>query len=407
MSSDVLVDREYRWRLRIYLEEVCAELCRFRYMADGGQAPDAVRIQREVAVGPGAFIDILVEPPDSPSYAVEIKFGYPPDVMVDHLGTKFSERAGAAANIERLVILVRLSDYPDWAETETAIRKVVNPGLEIEIWDEADLLRMINKYFHVDVDTMTRDDLLTVRRAINRAKWQFAYGDQQRDHYLAENLLWHFGAWNLRRLCEQGLSPDDILSPGRYSGIAIVMADLCSFSSYVRDTRDEDLVRHSLTAFYSRTRHAIHSAGGMLYQFVGDEVVGLFGMPDNGPGYIEHAMDCARALVDIGLSVSDGWQRSLDRVQDKSGVHIGISVGELNLMQLLPFAGNYTGFVGDAMNMSARLMNEAGPGEIVISNSFYQRLNFGERQKFAELPAVEARNVGRIKCWKLQPGGPL
>jgi hypothetical protein len=36
----------------------------------------------------------------------------------------------------------------------------------------------------------------------------------------------------------------------------------------------------------------------MLYQFLGDSVVGLFGVPEAPPGYLGQAVECARGLVD-------------------------------------------------------------------------------------------------------------
>jgi adenylate cyclase len=45
----------------------------------------------------------------------------------------------------------------------------------------------------------------------------------------------------------------------------VLLADLCSFSSYVRDTADETIVRESLTAFYSKARYQIINSGGMLF----------------------------------------------------------------------------------------------------------------------------------------------
>jgi hypothetical protein len=47
----------------------------------------------------------------------------------------------------------------------------------------------------------------------------------------------------------------------------VLLADLCSFSSYIRDTGDAEVVRESLTAFYSKARYQIINNGGMLYQF--------------------------------------------------------------------------------------------------------------------------------------------
>jgi hypothetical protein len=36
-----------------------------------------------------------------------------------------------------------------------------------------------------------------------------------------------------------------------------------------------------------------------------------------------------------------------------------------------------------------------------VSNTIYQRLPDGLRTEFQELPPVEAKNIGRIRAWKL------
>ena len=67
--------------------------------------------------------------------------------------------------------------------------------------------------------------------------------------------------------------------PGRYRAIIVLLADLCSFSSFVRDAADPDVVLNSLTSFYTKARYQVVNRGGMLSQFVGDEVVAFFGLP--------------------------------------------------------------------------------------------------------------------------------
>jgi hypothetical protein len=61
----------------------------------------------------------------------------------------------------------------------------------------------------------------------------------------------------------------------------------------------------------------------MLYQFVGDEVIGIFGLPDHAPGYLEAAYETAHALCAIGRSVAHEWQRQIDREQSPVGLHAG------------------------------------------------------------------------------------
>src|SRR5208337_565310 len=126
--------------------------------------------------------------------------------------------------------------------------------------------------------------------------------------------------------------------------------------------------------YYSKARYEILNTGGMMYQFVGDEVIGLYGIPDHPEGYLESAFDCAKALVDIGDSVSRKWQRHIDRVQKVRGVHVGICIGAMQVVSLRPFSRAHISGIGDVINLAARLMADAGPSQIVASNTYYQVL---------------------------------
>ena len=121
----------------------------------------------------------------------------------------------------------------------------------------------------------------------------------------------------------------------------------------------------------------------MLYQFVGDEVVGVFGYPFGVGDAVDRALACARALLDVGTSVSHHWQREIDRVQRSAGVHVGMALGDLNLVPLRPYSTAHHGFVGDGLNIAARLMSAASCGQIVCSNTFFNRLPAAERAHFA------------------------
>jgi class 3 adenylate cyclase len=246
---------------------------------------------------------------------------------------------------------------------------------------------------------------MEARTAIDHAKGQYAfdYTASEYDHSpLHAQLLWHFAYWKLRRLREaRGGDPRQILPPGQYRNVAVLLADMCSFSSYMRDTSDPALVRDSLTAFYSRARYQIINNGGMLYQFVGDEVIGLFGIPDSCEDCASVALETAHSLLSIGQSVALHWQRHLDRVQPSAGLHIGIAVGDLQIVSLRPFSRTHIGALGDCINLAARLMSLAGQNEIVATTGVHRQLREADQQRFVRADAVELKNVGKIQAWKL------
>ncbi|HJQ56243.1 MAG TPA: adenylate/guanylate cyclase domain-containing protein, partial [Vineibacter sp.] len=364
-----------------------------------GLAPQAVETIREVRLGaPGAYADIRVAPSGQAPYFIEIKWGYGADECVERLARKYATNPDPQCT--RLVLVSEHGDGPSRPALEAALRQRLCPSLAIEVWGEAALRRRIEESFGLRVDALNRGNVRAIRDSIGRAEWRAAFPDA--DDFLAPTLLWHFSSWTLRRLGrEHGLRPEDVLRAGVYRDVAIVMADICSFSSYVRDTRDEALVRHALTAFYSQARQAIVETGGMLDKFVGDEAIGLFGFPDRQPGYAEGALRCARRLIDIGNSVSEHWQSHIDRVQKSRGVHIGIALGDVSLMPLRAFSAAHHGFIGDPLNMTARLMAAATPSQILVSNGFYQALTADSRTRFEPVEPVDGRNVGLIQCWRL------
>jgi len=399
----------YPTQLQLMLEELCSDLCRFEHAERDQFSPQTVKINREQYLGsPGAFADITVRPRNAPPYVVEVKFGYAADTLIRHLRRKYSAHADCLPDLSRIILVIDSEERVAWPAVEAEIKTFLRPGLLVEVWNERKLLALIRERFNVSIPAISSEQLLGVRHAIDRAKGFYAFGGPSLHEYehdpLKAELLWHFGFWKLQRLREDNqLGARDILPPGLYRGVAILIADLCSFSSYVRDTPDTETIADSLTSFYSRARYQIINSGGMLYQFVGDEVIGLFGIPKRSADFANDALETARALVDIGNSVSQYWQRHIDRLQGASGLHIGLAVGDLLCVPSRPYGRTHMECIGDGINMAARLMQVAGPSDIVVSNSFHQLLDGETQAKFQELEPVDARNVGRITAWKLPP----
>ena len=68
-------NQSFREALRLFLESVCCDLCRFEHVATEHIAPEDVVIRQEVAVGPSAFADIQVAPRGTAPYFVEVDYG--------------------------------------------------------------------------------------------------------------------------------------------------------------------------------------------------------------------------------------------------------------------------------------------------------------------------------------------
>jgi adenylate cyclase len=387
--------------LRLFLQGICCDYLLFRHL-DEGLPPEAIRIRQEVALGAGVFADIEVRAGQAPPYFVEIDTGYSRDRLLESVRRKYSKPVPATDGAARVVVAADERALGDRASVERLLREALRPELALEIWDERHLLRLLGDRFGVSLGTLGEDDLLALRNAVDHAKGVHAFGDGFQNDPLQATLLWHLAFWRVRRLREADRTQSrSILPPGLYRNVVVLMADLCSYSSYVRDTRDDAVSRRSLTSFASRTRHRVVNDGGMLYQFLGDSVVGLFGVPEPSPGYVGQAVECARGLIDIGASVATEWQRQIDQIQTAAGVHVSMTLGDLQVLPLRPLSRTHMGIIGDSINLADRLNTAAGCDEIVVSNTLYQRLPDSLRTEFQEVPPVEAKNIGRIRAWKL------
>ncbi|WP_089935679.1 adenylate/guanylate cyclase domain-containing protein [Candidatus Entotheonella palauensis] len=390
---------------RLFLEEICCNLCRFQHLYQDDHSPESIKINQEVYLGmPDAFADIRVQPSDDSAYFIEVKYGYPILRLLSSLERKYGKHSHALMGASKLILVVEPNHYDNWDDVKSTIQSQLHPSLKLEVWNEDYLMALIKDTFGVHLDSFSEANLLDLRAAIDDAKGMYAFGEKNwNNDSLQSSLLWQFGFWKLRQLCEtRNVVPREMVPPGLYQDVVVLMVDLCAYSSYVRDTWDDEVVRHVLTSFYSKVRYEILNTGGMLFESVGDQVNALFGMPEPIPSSCQDALDCARALIDIGNSVSTTWQRHIDRVQHSRGVHIGMAIGDIQVVSLRPYGRAHLGAVSDALNMAARLQDQAGSGEIVISNSYYQSLPERSKDGFEALEAIDAKNMGKINAWKLR-----
>jgi len=391
--------------LRIFLASVLCDLCRFLHAARDGVPPAEAQIHQAVRLAPGAFADIRVAAGSVPPYFIEIDVGHSRPRVIESMRLKYARRTPATEGARKVIVVVNRGLASASPSLETELRALVDPSLDLELWDDRHLTRLIRDTLGLDISRFAEDQLLELRQAVDQAKAVHAFGPATTVDPLRSTLGWHFAYWRLAQLREAGCAdPRTILPPGRYAKVVVVMADVCAYSSYVRDTRDDRVIRESLTSFASKTRYRIINDGGMLYQFVGDSVVGFFGIPAEAGDDASKALACAQGLVDIGAAVAEEWQRQIDQAEPAAGVHVGMAVGEVQMLSLRPFSRTHMGAVAQAMNLAARLTSVAGPGEIVVSNLLHQALPDPGRFAFTELEPVEAKNIGRVRAWKLAAG---
>ncbi len=157
--------------------------------------------------------------------------------------------------------------------------------------------------------------------------------------------------------CGARLAPPPAL-PEERKTVSVLFCDLVGFTAMSEQADPED-VDACLRAFGALSREVIERYGGSVEKFIGDAVVGVFGVPSVHEDDPERAVRAALWLLEAveGLRRPDG---------DALRARAGIMTGEL-LVAHDPAVGD--GFVaGDAMTTAQRLQVSAAPGTLVVGD---------------------------------------
>lgn len=169
----------------------------------------------------------------------------------------------------------------------------------------------------------------------------------------------------VQRLLEDS---DALRLGGQRQEVTVLFADLRGFSVFSEQCMPEELIS-VLNQYLKLGADAVLAEEGTLDKFIGDAVMAIFNAPLPQP---DHPLRAIRAAVRIQQAVRE-YHASADpahRLQFGIGIALGEAiVGNIGTPQQL----NYTA-VGACVNLAKRLEEVAGPGQILLTESVYQRV---------------------------------
>jgi class 3 adenylate cyclase/tetratricopeptide (TPR) repeat protein len=153
--------------------------------------------------------------------------------------------------------------------------------------------------------------------------------------------------------------------------VTSVFCDL-SGSTALAERVDAEAVYGVMRRYFDEARLAFERHGGTVEKFIGDAVVGMFGIPE---AHEDDAMRACRAALEIQGRIGELNVDLERRFGTQLAVRIGVNSGEV-------VAGGGTGrdsfatgdavVLGDAVNVAARLEQAASPGEVLIGETTYR-----------------------------------
>ena len=174
---------------------------------------------------------------------------------------------------------------------------------------------------------------------------------------------------------------------GQVREVTILFSDLRDFTPWVESHPPDEVVR-DINAYFTLMEGAIRAHGGLVVQFIGDEIEAVFGAPVAEPHHADHAVAAALEMCER-LAAWNETRRAAGAIAMRHG--IGIHTGEVLAASIgSPERLSYA-LVGDPVNLASRiqgLTKEVG-GDILVSGDTVRRL----QQSFdmEALPAVRVK----------------
>src|SRR5512138_431242 len=172
---------------------------------------------------------------------------------------------------------------------------------------------------------------------------------------------------------------------GRLTELSMLFSDIRGFTT-MSDGRPPQEVVNTLNEYFEVMVDILFKYSGTLDKFVGDEIIGLFGAPipiDDAPF---KGVACAIAMLEALAEFNrTRAAEGLAAIEIGIGINTGhVITGSIGSTRALQYTA-----IGDAMNVASRLVNVAGSGEIIISESTYRQV--AGRVEANQLPPVKVK----------------
>jgi len=152
---------------------------------------------------------------------------------------------------------------------------------------------------------------------------------------------------------------------GKRRKATVLFTDVRGFTSY-SETREPEEIVDRLNTYFEIVTEIINQNGGYVDKFIGDAVMGVFGVPVPREDHIVRAV---RAAVDMQRTFLEKSRSHGNTFLNKIGISIDTGVvlsGNIGSHVKMEYT-----VIGDTVNLASRLNGLSGPGEIIISKAVY------------------------------------
>lgn len=198
-----------------------------------------------------------------------------------------------------------------------------------------------------------------------------------------------FGKYVAREVRDEILS-GSIPLDGEKKDVTILFADLRDFTP-LTETCDPKTVVKIMNSYFKEMAEAIHDQGGLVLQFIGDEIYAVFGAPmpltDHPVRAFQAGREMNRRLIGLNHRFrTEGWPPIAHGIGIHSGEALAATIGSPDRLSYL--------LVGDTVNLASRLQaltKEIGT-ELILSRATADRL-FASKIPAETLKPLRSRRI--------------
>ena len=281
-----------------------------------------------------------------------VETGFQPDIVLSDM---------QMPKMDGLGLCKRIKQHPP----TQFVPVVIVTGLD----DDEDRLRAI-KAGADDFVTKPFNSLVLLTRVRSLLRIKFLYDELESRNKLLRQVL--------NRYVDEEVANIILTDPERYLKlggetryITVLFADVRGFTQFTENNTPTTVVE-TLNKVYNQFIEVVFEHKGTFDKFLGDGLITFFGAPvsqtDDTLRALKTALEMQRRFANLEEEINRGLKAPL------RGVGIGIHAGEAIVGNIgSERAMDYTA-IGDTVNTARRLQEEAGPGEIYISEAVYRHV---------------------------------
>jgi eukaryotic-like serine/threonine-protein kinase len=149
----------------------------------------------------------------------------------------------------------------------------------------------------------------------------------------------------------------------------LMFADLFGYSAFTEE-RELEQVSAAIGEIKRQAVRIVHRHGGIVNQFVGDEVMAIFGFPK---GQADAPLRAAAAALELHAFVRSSNLRQWLGPKRRLQLHSGIDTGTV-LIRTRDVRNGLFELTGGAVIRAARLRSAAGADELLVSDKVHERI---------------------------------